>query len=930
MMKLNRIALAAAMLALGVAACGDDVQVVEPAPPVPPPPPPVEATMAPASASVLIGNSVVFAVNASGGVAGDAASWTCNTSNSGIASVSVVSAGCQATGVAAGSVTVTATVTKSGETVNVGAQLTVTEEAAGEPAFVILASVKDSTEDDDTLSGRVTATVNVERGDQELEEVALLVDGEVVSSQSFGAAMTAADDDAAEQAVHAFTLSFNTAAYDDHGHPDYMNGEHTISAEVEIGVDMADGTHGHQTISSNVQTVEFDNDDAVHVSMSGLGDGALNTTTGQVWHGGPDAEIKITALPVLYSGGAAATAVTLSAFCGADAATDAEEPYEFTPKCAANHVSPAIGDKPSFSISGTKVDKIIGTDALFLDFKAPGAPTFVPNPNGREGGWINAAVGITSTSGKDAWLKAGDADTGVGGYLPQLRYAAKPKSGKHQELALDAAATTSLPAESKGVTPNTYCVFASATDRLGNESALPKKADATCEEVGAPRTAGDDEILGTADDVMGSGYKKLMVEAGITGDNAIAGAEAKLANAGLLAGVDLTPPQIEFLAASAKDKATSLGAAGGTVSPWAVHVADRIGELHSDTLAVSIKVRDAKETTTFKKRAEAPAADSFYVSSSGYRHTITVLGSESANVRDGYYSFSAKAKDAAGNESAPVSRVALHDGTMPTAPALYLIPSGSGYNSTLVLQDSLSIKSYSTAVVLPNIPNINAPRLIAESAKVDEYNAATLTTSKTVTSAVNLPYKAIQIGNDPGGTPAAINNFTATVTDQAGTTVSPAENVTIPVPITGIDAVTFRTGGNALTVTPGENTTLSKDSTTVTVTVTADMEDNVDNLDAPFSAVGLYAQATVGEVQYLRYVGVIPGAAATTKITNDGREWEYETKLNVDAVWEVVKDTKNSESGNYTGRIAAFGVAEDGKLVVVDTSGGIITISGRK
>ena len=923
----NRFALVAGILALGVAACGDDVQVVEPTPPVPPPPPPVEATMAPASASVLIGNSVVFAVNASGGVAGDAASWTCASSNSGIASVSVVSAGCQATGVAAGSVTVTATVTKSGETVNVGAQLTVTEEAVGEPAFVILASVKDGTEDDNTLSGRVTATVNVERGDQELEEVALLVDGEVVSSQSFGAAMTAADDDAAEQAVHAFTLSFNSAGYAADGTPNYMNGEHTISAELEIGVDMADGTHGHQTISSNVQTVEFDNADAVHISMDGLGDGAMNSTTGQVWYGGPDAAIEITAVPVLYSGGAAATAVTLRAFCGADAATDAEAPYEFSPECAADHVSPATGDTPSFSISGTDVDKIIGADALFLDFKAPGAPTFVPNPNKREGGWINAAVGITSTTGKDAWLKKGDADMGVGGYLPQLRYATEPKTGSHAEAALAAAATTSLPAESKGVTPYTYCVFASATDRLGNESALPKKDDATCEEVGTARTAGDDDILGTADDVLGNGYLGLISDVGITGANAVAGAEAALAAAGLKAGVDLTAPQINFLAASTKDKATSLGQAGDQVSPWAVHVVDKIGVTHSDPLAVSIKVRDAKETTTFKKRAEAPAADSFYVSSSGYRHTITLLGSNNDAARDGYYSFSAKAKDAAGNESPSVSRIALHDGTAPAAPALYLIPSGSGYNSTLVLQDSLSIKSYSTAVVLPTIGTVSDPRLIADAASVDAYNAASLTTNKTVTSAVNLPYKAIQVNE---GSPAAINTFTATVTDQAGTNASPAENLQITVPITGIDAVTFRSGGNGLTVTPAEAKTLSKDSTTVTVTVTADMTDNVDNLDAPFSAVGLYAQATVGGVEYLRYVGVIPGAAATTKITTDGREWEYETKLNVDAVWEVVKDTKNTDSGNYTGKIVAFGVAEDGELVVAKDSGGIVTISGRK
>ena len=75
----------------------------------------------------MSGNSVVFAVTASGGVAGEAASWTCALSNTGIATVSVTSTGCQATGVAAGSVVITAAVSKSGETVNVGSQLTVTD-----------------------------------------------------------------------------------------------------------------------------------------------------------------------------------------------------------------------------------------------------------------------------------------------------------------------------------------------------------------------------------------------------------------------------------------------------------------------------------------------------------------------------------------------------------------------------------------------------------------------------------------------------------------------------------------------------------------------------------------------------------------------------------------------------------------------------------
>ena len=124
-MKLYRSALMAGLVAIGVGACGDDVQVVEP---TPPPPPPLTATMAPASATVAVGNSVVFAVNASGGAAGAQASWTCASSNTGIATASNAGAGCQATGVAAGGVTITAAVTKGSETLNVGAQLTVTSD----------------------------------------------------------------------------------------------------------------------------------------------------------------------------------------------------------------------------------------------------------------------------------------------------------------------------------------------------------------------------------------------------------------------------------------------------------------------------------------------------------------------------------------------------------------------------------------------------------------------------------------------------------------------------------------------------------------------------------------------------------------------------------------------------------------------------------
>ena len=935
MMKLNRIALVASVLALGVAACGDDVQVVEPTPPVPPAPPPLTATMTPASATVAIGNSVVFAVGASGGAVGESASWTCSSSNTGIATASNTGAGCSATGVASGDVTIVAAVTKGGESTNAAASLTVTEEDTGEPAFIILASVKDNSDDNTTLSGKVNAVVNVERGDQTLEALYLLVDGEVVASQSFGGGMDMGmmppeEDEAAEQAVHAFTLSFDSGGYDDDGTVHYMNGDHIISANLQIaGGMMADGMMGHETIHSNAATYEFDNEDAVHISVGGLGDGALNSSTGQVWYGGPDASIAISAIPVLYSGGST-TSVTLRSFCGAGALTDTEAPYEFAPDCG-KHVSGEDGDTPTFNIAGDVVDKVVGAEALFLDFVGPGAPTFKPDPNGRDGGWLNAAVGLTSTSGKEAWLTKGTSDTGVGGYAAQLRYAAKPKSGSHAELALAADASTSLPAENK--TALVYCVFASAVDRLGNESSLPEEGDATCEEPGRAAADADDPDTSDIDESVGVGYRELLRAA--AADAATDADAAALANAGLLAGVDLTAPEVEFLAASLKDKATAIGA-----SPlWGLHVADRIGVAHSDPIDVSIEVRDAKTTTKFaspRDDASAATADTFFVASTGtetMRHSITVLGDGDTGVRQGYYTFSATAMDAAGNESAEVSRVALHDGTPPNAPGLFLVPADEGYNSTIVLTEDLSLKSYATAVVAPDIggaATVTAPELVASTGPVDAYNAASLTTSRTVQAPVNLPYVALQVDD---AAPVAINTFKVYSTNQADVSANATTTVTLgDLP----DAVEFRAGGANLTVTTlgatGSTavTTFADDATTMRVSVTADMEDNVANLNAPFSVLGVYAVVSVGpsgsEVNQLRQVGIVPGAAAETELTDDGRNWEYEATLSLDAVWAAVEDTVDANA-DYANSLVVFGVAEDGLVVAEATAA--ITINNR-
>ena len=89
-------------------------------------PSPLVVSMLPTSAEVEIGGTAVFTIEIAGGAPGSTASWTCASSNTGIATTSVTDSGCAATGVAAGSVSIAAAITKGDETVNVVSQLDVT------------------------------------------------------------------------------------------------------------------------------------------------------------------------------------------------------------------------------------------------------------------------------------------------------------------------------------------------------------------------------------------------------------------------------------------------------------------------------------------------------------------------------------------------------------------------------------------------------------------------------------------------------------------------------------------------------------------------------------------------------------------------------------------------------------------------------------
>ena len=705
-------------LTIGVFGCDDDDPVAPVAPTVtvtvpttPPTPPPLVVTMDPPSADVAVGSNVVFAVNASGGAAGATASWTCASSDTTIATDSVTTSGCQATGVAPGGVTITAAVTKGSETGNVGSQLTVMGPQVGDQAFILLASIKwgEGNENTETtgLKGRVDVQANVERGDQVLEAVTLLVDGDAVASTSFGVvAEPAVEEEPAAQAIHAFTLSFDSDDYDlSTGSPAYMNGDHEISMQLKVA--------GSAPISSNALAVDFDNDDGVYVTVSGLGEGALNSGTGQRWYGGPAAAVEVTAVPVRYSGASTAS-VGIGAFCGdEDGSTATAAPFVLTPECE------GTGERTAtFTADGADID-VLNSDVfpLYLDYDGPSAPIFSPNPNNRENGWVNLTVDFLGEQGsrnKDGWLTYNDDDdSGVGGYQPVLRYA--EDDDIKDAIAASPLTLANLPGESE---INAYCAVASAVDLLGNESSLPG---------GDCLMAGDDE----------NGYGALLkaLSDAAEEEEAVATAEAALADAGLLVGVDVTPPGIEI------DEDERINDVDNLTFDFDVYDdenEDSNSGLHTLPLLVSMERRDASDTeclviddgTGVTAGAVDSGNDMDCDDTTGLPNPTTITFAGTPAPSHAYYTLSGTARDKAGNSSG-MTHTFVFDGmvataTMPAAPGA--LKGGESFQVASFLNDDLSIRDYYVTADFPAVGNGTAIRLgVVAPTAVDAFDADPLT-----------------------------------------------------------------------------------------------------------------------------------------------------------------------------------------------------------
>ena len=778
-------------------------------------------------------------------------------------------------------------VTTRDVTVGVGLSANVSFSAPGEDqpttggtdAFLVITGITDD-DDADTYSGRVTATVDIERGDARFEKITLYVDAAEVASQSFGLAPAPAEDPelAAQQTV--FSLSFDSDEYDQTGAVAYPNGAH----DIVVGLTVQGST---EEAFSNRMEVEFDNEDGVHALAILPGDPVFNSDTGEGWYGGPDAAITVAAILVSYSGDVVGS-LTLLDVCGNKPITASEAPFVFEPECDDTRV--LTQEDNIFRIAEREVGILNGEGVfpLRLDFEGPGAPRFGPNPNGREAGWINATVDLTgkySKTNKDGWLVSGASGGGVGGNALQLRYSTTTPSIVDGALAAEASSEPTLPAATKKATD--ICFIASAVDLLGNKSALPDDGDA-CANAAMYTTAVD----------------ALEVAEKAENDDAIAKAQGDIP-AGLRAGVDVTAPTIEFTANSLKDESRALDRA------YDLRVKDDGSDLHSMPVLARVAVRDAKETTCGDDKDGLPGYESLQGDCKNNTEGLGELDDDRVltelhkvkDLDDGYYTFTALAQDKAGNKSGEISRVALSDDTAPLVSLGITTGTKKGdldHNLVGTVTDALSIQSYSIAALVDGV------YYGLESEPVDAYDADPTTTSVPLDEAVTLPFLGVQAYPTA---PGKVSMLRVSASDQANTLNADADPV-IVADLAKSAAFTSNLGFKVMGDGDSEANTL-------------EIEAEVTSKDNPFESVLFYAAADEKATD-LRFIDEVPEYSAR----ESGGKWTYTARVSADDFYAAVDG-----DGDYDGKVFAVGVRAAGSVAGTETATTVTTTTndaGRK
>lgn len=829
-------------------------------------------------------------------------------------SVATVDATGKITAVAPGAATITATSTVD-PTVAGSLALTVRQPA---PATISIKSVTTGATNVpvnfNNVAGQIDATLNVDPGDQVISKVEILLDNAVVYSQAFSAQQSHEMSLAAvSEALAEIVGSINTADFDQTtGVAKYFNGARQLSARavVQGGTQVATPsiTLQFNNVNRLIEQLILGGTRASAVSAGGLAfeRGSLTVSVlpviyqqgrtmaaGSTTFGGSDASGvgARTAALVAPAGGTGAWTATFSD-AGANAVGNVSD-YEYNGAGAGENASVTATDNQGnqlFAAAAPFSTPANPAPVVRLDNRAPGAPTFAANPNGRQNSWINGTVGlagVNSSATDNDWMINGTADAGVGGYTRWLRTGTDMATA----IAATASSTPALPAPS--ATNATYCAVASATDLLGNESALPAAATACyVEPTGVYNNATASNHLRFGVDVAAP---TIAFSAGL-------GSNARINTATVAAEFQVTVADTGAVGNSGMLAGTPV-AATVTVRNAAGNVAPGVGGAGTGCLAGTV----VTGVCTPSGVGMTPALP------------LVATNLVAAEGQVGYYTFTGYAQDAAGNASGTLTRVVVRDNTpvVATNPSVPLTITGPFVASSFI-NDDLSIRDYYYTAGFGGV--FAGPiTLAAAPTAVDAYNAPTFNnTNFAINTTVNT-YLGIQDGT--AGAPAAyvaganpLNTLNLFARDQTQAAYTAASTVFAMSshPTTGVSTTNFTTYATATSNVTicGGTLPAGCGATPTSTNLTAVATGATAVFNNPFSRVDFYGQNTAGDYVLL---GSVAAGSATLVDNGATRVWTYTFALSGSSAYSVLNGTGATQNRD----IRAFGVSPAGTVALV-------------
>lgn len=688
MFKFYRSVLTAGIITFGLTACGDDVTITDP--PGPPAPGVTSVTVAPSTATVAVGQTVVFAASviADNGVS-TAVTWT--SSDPTIATVNGTG---QVTGVAAGTTTIIATSSADNGKTGVGT-ITVAGVGGGAPAQISIQSITfgafNTPVQLSNVNGQIEVNLNFNPGGQQVDSVRVLIGGKAAATQIF----------ANNAAAGILSMSVNTADYTKNVAAgtttvDFFNGPATITAVVYTAGGGTTSTQGTQIVLNNTSGFAAD---ITKPTRSGTGVPS-STAIGQTYWGGPGAGgvTSVTVYPVIYESGRSVNTVTFGlgpqAGIGCPTVVDATLPftqsfgytgtglatvnctsYEWLATNAGGardnvYVVSAI-DNSSNAFASTALipnTTVFGStpDSLRVDYFAPTSVT-APVILGSEGfNWLNDAATI-------APLTPGILDIGVGGLLSSFTIVVGPSgSGTFPITFTTVAALPETNTNCAQPTPGCdgYAARASGTDVLLNTS-----------NSAVVSTFGVDRTLPLVRYFAGAS----IFAAG--GDSTVTDSTTRVVYAGLY-GVDV--------GTAGFDLTDYLSAALGTGDSVAVSAIDNRSGLSRSLAASRVFAQGGATGTTTNTGCQTATGGTLGFGAalpSGYRPSGAVhvtCGLTTA----GYYTTTFSVVDRAGNVSSTYRRTVVIDPNPPQVTGVSPIANYRGDSTitfTIGVQDDLEV-----------------------------------------------------------------------------------------------------------------------------------------------------------------------------------------------------------------------------------------------